>query len=148
MVWPVRTKDRPTINAARGFGPTGRVVRDRIDLTLECIRRHYEGVDNPLALVLASYGDFFALFDGFAEFIEFFHFQDLVQPDWSGVRSLMRPDWIVSQSDFEREATPATVQEYVSSPRPPWTSSSGAANGWLTGSRVTIRKSRCAADSG
>jgi hypothetical protein len=113
MIWPVRTKDRPTINEARGFGPTGQIIRDRIDLTLECIQRHYQGVDNALASVLTAYGDFFSLFDGFAEFAEFFHFQDLVRPDGSGVRSLMRPDEVVTQADFEREATPATVQEYV-----------------------------------
>lgn len=26
--------------------------------------------------------DFFALFDGFEEFVDFFHFQDLVTPDY------------------------------------------------------------------
>lgn len=112
-IWPVRSKGLPTINTARGFGPTGRVLRDRIDLTLECIRRHYEGVDNTLASVLTAYGDFFTLFDGFAEFTEFFHFQDLIRPDFSAVRSLMRPDEVLAQRDFEQEATPTTVEEYV-----------------------------------
>jgi hypothetical protein len=112
-IWPVRSNDRPTINEARGFGPTGRVLRDRIDLTLECIRRHYEGADNPLASVLSAYGDFFAMFDGFAEFTTFFHFQDLITQDSSAVHSLMRPGQVLTQPDFEREATPSTVEEYV-----------------------------------
>ncbi|MHA7291176.1 DUF6994 family protein [Arthrobacter sp. MDT3-24] len=43
MIWPVRTKDQPTMNKARGFGPEGKQVGDRMDLTLECIRRHYAG---------------------------------------------------------------------------------------------------------
>lgn len=41
MFWPVRSKDQPTMNQARGFGPSGRLIGDRMDLTLECIRRHY-----------------------------------------------------------------------------------------------------------
>jgi hypothetical protein len=63
--------------------------------------------------VLCAYGDFFALFDGFAEFTTFFHLQDLIRQDFSAVHSLMRPGDIITQPDFEREATPSTVQEYV-----------------------------------
>lgn len=113
IIWPVRSNDLPTINTARGFGPTGRILRDRIDLTLECIRCHYEDADNTLASVLSAYGDFFVLFDGFAEFTTFFHLQDLIRQDFSAVQSLMRPGDILTQSDFEREATPTTVEEYV-----------------------------------
>jgi hypothetical protein len=40
MIWPVRTKDRPTMNTARGLRLS---IADRMDLTLECIRRHYAG---------------------------------------------------------------------------------------------------------
>jgi hypothetical protein len=40
MIWPVRTKDRTTMNRARGLRLS---VGDRMDLTLECIRRHYTG---------------------------------------------------------------------------------------------------------
>lgn len=112
-IWPVRSIDLPTINTARGFGPTGRVLRDRIDLTLECIRRHYVGTENALASVLTAYNDFFSLFEGFPEFTEFFHFQDLVSPDFSAVRSLMCFDEVLAQPAFEREATPTTVEEYV-----------------------------------
>ena len=49
---------RQSINQRRG---THHQIRDRIDLTLECIRRHYEGHDSPLSLTLDHHSDFFAL---------------------------------------------------------------------------------------
>jgi hypothetical protein len=105
MIWPVRSKDRPTINQARGIRP---LIADRTDLTLECIRRHYAGEpQSPLADVLTAYADFFALFDGFKEFVDFFHFQDLVTPDYSEVLFFLPFD------NFKHRGTPATTEEYV-----------------------------------
>jgi hypothetical protein len=105
MIWPVRSKDRPTMNTARGLRPR---IADRIDLTLECIRRHYMGEsDSPLADVITAYADFFELFDGFQEFVEFFHFQDLVTPGFDEVRFFLPFD------NFKRPATPETTEEYV-----------------------------------
>lgn len=105
MIWPVRSKDRPTINQARGTRPP---IADRMDLTLECIRRHYAGgPESPLADVLSAYADFFALFDGFKEFVDFFHFQDLVTPDYSEVLFFLPFD------NFKHRGTPATTEEYV-----------------------------------
>src|SRR5664279_941267 len=46
MVFPEdRIDGKQTINGARGFN---RKIRDRFDLTLECIRRHYLGEHSPL----------------------------------------------------------------------------------------------------
>lgn len=105
MIWPVRSQDRPTINQARG---TRSAIADRMDLTLECIRRHYQGqADSPLGDVLAAYDDFFALFKGFDEFVDFFHFQDLVTPDSQSVR------FYLPLEDFGRSGAPLTVDEYV-----------------------------------
>lgn len=105
MIWPVRKKDRPTINTARGLRLR---IADRMDLTLECIRRHYVGEpESPLATVIDAYADFFALFDGFTEFVDFFHLQDLVTPDYSEVRFHLPFD------NFKRAGTPATTEEYV-----------------------------------
>ncbi|MGO4189024.1 DUF6994 family protein [Pseudarthrobacter sp. TAF60_1] len=105
MIWPVRSKDRPTINQARGTRPR---IADRMDLTLECIRRHYAGVpESPLADVLTAYADFFALFEGFREFVDFFNFQDLVTPDYDEVRFYLPFD------NFKHPGTPATMDEYV-----------------------------------
>lgn len=96
------------MNKARGFGPEGSQIGDRMDLTLECIRRHYAGEPkSPLAAVINAYADFFALFDGFTEFVDFFHLQDLVTPNYKEVR------FYVPFDNFERPGTPATTEEYV-----------------------------------
>ena len=105
MIWPVRSKQR-SINQARG---TRHVIADRMDLTLECIRRHYNGQQaSPLADVLAAHDDFFALFSTFAGFVEFFHFQDWVNPSYDSV------NFFLPLEDFTRPGVPVSVQEYVS----------------------------------
>jgi hypothetical protein len=73
VIFPIDSK--PTINQARGMNPA---IADRFDLTLECIRLHYLGETSPLAETLIRYGDFFALFDDFSGYTDFFLFQDLV----------------------------------------------------------------------
>lgn len=84
MIFPGNRIDgKMTINGARGFN---RRIADRMDLTLECIRRHYLGHDSPLAAVLARHSDFFALFGDFAGYVEFFLLQDLVTEDRGAVR--------------------------------------------------------------
>jgi hypothetical protein len=105
MIWPVRSKDRPTINQARGFSL---LIADRMDLTLECIRRHYAGEPgSPLAGVINAYADFFRLFDGFKEFVDFFHLQDLVTPGYDKVL------FCLPFGNFERSGIPVTTEEYV-----------------------------------
>ena len=61
-----------TINAARGFNAR---ICDRFDLTLECIRRFYLGIENPLIEVLNRYSAFFNLFQSFEGYLEFFYFK-------------------------------------------------------------------------
>jgi hypothetical protein len=69
MVFPSNRVDgKMTINGARGFL---RRVADRMDLTLESIRRHYRGEPSPLGATLARYADFFALFDDFGGYVDF-----------------------------------------------------------------------------
>ena len=61
LIWPGNlVGGKQTINGARGFN---RRIADRLDLTLECVRRHYSGEQSPLSEVLARYSDFFALFE-------------------------------------------------------------------------------------
>lgn len=104
MVFPAFQIERQwTINQARGCN---RLIADRFDLTLECIRRHYFGGTSPLAAVLARYGDFFALFRDFRGYVEFFLLQDLVTTDGAAVR-IAEPD-----SNFSRSPVPATPDEY------------------------------------
>lgn len=98
----------PTINQARG---TRAAIRDRIDLTLECIRRHYlePDTENPLGDRLECYADFFALFGDFDGYVRFWLLDDLVTPDRDAVRSLMRGE----VADFGTPALPTTVEEYA-----------------------------------
>ena len=84
MVFPAnRVGRKMTINGARGFHPR---IKDRFDLTVECVRRHYCNEKSPLADPLARYGEFFALYGDFQGYVEFFLLQDLVTDDCSSVR--------------------------------------------------------------
>ncbi len=68
MVFPGNRVDRKmTINGARGFHPR---IKDRFDLTVECIRRHYLDEPSPLSDTLARYADFFGLFGDFAGYVD------------------------------------------------------------------------------
>ncbi len=78
-----RIEGKNTINGARGMNSK---IDDRFDLTLECIRRHYEGRESPLMEVLNRYGYFFSLFENFRGYVDFFLFQDLVSEDYSEVK--------------------------------------------------------------
>ncbi len=92
---------KPTINVARGFT---RKIADRMDLTLECIRRHYLDQASPLGDTLDRYRDFFALFGGFNGYVDFFLLQDLVGRNYGAVNFFMPFD------DFK---TPSTPQDKV-----------------------------------
>ena len=91
-------------NPARGWHPR---IKDRFDLTLECIRRHYRGEDSPLREVLARYPDFFGLFGDFRGFVEYFLLQDAVTVDC---------DAVIFSAPFDdftpSSAIPQTVDEY------------------------------------
>ena len=77
MVFPGnKVHGKMTINGARGFNSA---IKDRFDLTVECIRRHYAGESSPLGTTLARYDDFFALFRDFSGYVKFFLLQDLVK---------------------------------------------------------------------
>ncbi len=103
MVFPGNQIDRKwTINRARGCN---RSISDRFDLTLECIRRHYADQGNPLAVTLARYAAFFALFGDFRGYVSFFLLDDLVTEDLS-VRFFMPFD------DFRPPSVPKDVGTY------------------------------------
>lgn len=106
IVFPGNRVDGKTnINGARGMH---RQVRDRIDLTIECIRRHYDGDANPLQDVLARYGDFFRLFSNFRGFVQFFMLDDLVTEGAGAVKFMMPFD------EFQSSPLPETLEQYVS----------------------------------
>lgn len=67
---------RPSINQRRGIH---HLIRDRFDLTLECIRRHYMGATSPLSEVFAPYANFFGLFGDFSGYVDYF-LLDILSP--------------------------------------------------------------------
>ena len=104
MLWPGnRVGGKMTINGARGF--YGR-IKDRFDLTLECIRSHYLDEWSPLQPVLERYADYFDLFGDFRGYIDFFLLQDAVTVDCDAV--------VFSHPfrDFTTPAMPKTMDEY------------------------------------
>jgi hypothetical protein len=105
MIFPANRVDgKSTINGARGFNA---LIKDRMDLTLECIRRHYLNQESPLTDVLERYKDFFALFETFKGYVEFFLLHDLVAEDFSEINFFMRFE------NFKTSAVPKTLNEYL-----------------------------------
>ena len=92
-----------TINAARGMSSK---IADRMDLTLEAIRRHYSNDLSPLTETLNRYADFFELFESFEGYVDFWLLNDLVDED-SQVKFFLPFD------NYERNAMPANVDEYM-----------------------------------
>ncbi|MBA2528770.1 MAG: hypothetical protein H0V19_02205 [Euzebyales bacterium] len=105
ILWPANPINRKwTINQARGMRST---IGDRMDLTLESIRRHYLGEPSPLGDVLARYGDFFAAFQDFRGYVDFWLLQDMVADDYSAVRFFTVFD------DFLTPAIPQDLDTYL-----------------------------------
>lgn len=93
---------KPTINQARGWNRA--TIGDRMDLTLECIRRHYAGDSaTPLGETLARYADFFDLLTDFRGYVDFFLLQDLVTLDYSAVNFFTDFDGTFSSSAVPRD---------------------------------------------
>lgn len=104
MVFPGNKIDgKITINGARGFHPR---VRDRFDLTLECIRRHYNNEQSPLSDTLNRYARFFKLFVDFHGYVDFFLLQDIVSMNGLEVK-LSRPF-----DNFSSSPMPGNTEEY------------------------------------
>ena len=82
-----------------------RKIRDRWDLSLECIRRFYVGEPSPLEKQLKSDKEFYSLFVDFSGFVDFFLLQDCITDDGK-VRMWMEGN------PFERPAFPQTTDEF------------------------------------
>lgn len=103
MVFPGnRIDNKWTINMARGMSHK---IADRMDLTLECIRRHYAGHPSPMQTVLSRYNAFFHLFEDLSGYVDFFLLQDLVN-DAGPVRFFLPFD------DFRTPAIPRDLSTY------------------------------------
>lgn len=102
-MFPSKLVDRkPTINGARGMSS---IIGDRFDLTLECIRRFYEGLDSPLAVVFGRYRSFFDLFVDFLGYIKFW-----LLDDW--LTATGHISWLLPFEDFSVAAYPRSEAEY------------------------------------
>ncbi len=102
IVFPAHQKNGLTINQARGVS---RIICDRFDLTLECIRRFYIQQDSPLNEVFIRYKDFFDLFIDFRGYVDFFMLQDFVD-------NKEQIKFSLPFDDFNRPALPQTIDEY------------------------------------
>lgn len=105
MLWPGnQIGGKWTINQARGCTPR---IADRFDLTVECVRRHYDGdTTHPLGDVFNRYSSFFKLFESFAGYVDFWLLDDLLDAD--GGVSLFLPS-----DDFTLPAVPQSRAEYL-----------------------------------
>lgn len=105
MLFPSWTGVRHwSINQARGMLTR---IADRMDLTLECIRRHYADLDSPMRKTLAWYDDYFRLFGDFDGFVRFFLLDDLLTADRWRVRFFLPFDGFTRPA-----AVPADLAEY------------------------------------
>tara|TARA_B100001996_G_scaffold347352_1_gene304828 strand:+ start:84 stop:755 length:672 start_codon:yes stop_codon:yes gene_type:complete len=99
-----RVNNQMTINGARG---TNVKIKDRFDLTLECIRLYYLNEESPLSDTLERYASFFKLFDNFQGYIDFFLLQDLVTDDYLSIK------YLIPFESFENSPLPKDVDEYM-----------------------------------
>ena len=85
---------------------TNMLVSDRWDLTLECIRRWYNGENSPLYETIERDKDFYNLFVNFKGFVDFFFLQDCVSDDYAKV------DIWCGNANFKESALPKTLEHY------------------------------------
>ena len=105
MIFPgIRIGRKMTINGARGFHPR---IKDRFDLTVECIRLHYLGESSPLEEVLNRDAEYFQLFQDFRGYVEFFLLQDIVADDFVSVK------FFAQFGGFETSPLPSTTEAYI-----------------------------------
>ena len=101
IIFPLQ---RWSMNQARGCSLR---ICDRWDLTLECIRRFYDGEPTPLDKALEKSCDFFKLFVNFKGYVDFFLLQDCVDDDYHVKFNL-------HTSLFETMPMPKSMEEYMS----------------------------------
>ncbi len=92
-----------TINQERGMN---KKINDRIDLTLECIRRYYNKENSPMANTFKRYDNFFSLFSNFKGYCDYFLLQDLVMENYSKV------NFFLPFNGFTINPLPKNINEY------------------------------------
>lgn len=97
-------KMKGSINQVRGCNP---FIRDRFDLTLECIRKYYNNEISPLYDTLVKNKTFFDLFVNFKGYVDFFYLQDLVSDDYCSIKFLL------GDGNFDKNPFPKSVNKYL-----------------------------------
>ena len=92
-----------SINQNRGCNSH---IKDRWDLTLECIRKFYLGEPSPLYDTFVNEKEFFDLFVDFKGYVDFFFLQDCVSSDYRSVNF-----WL-GNGEFTYYPLPETVDDY------------------------------------
>lgn len=92
-----------SINQNRGTHPR---IQDRWDLTLEGIRRFYDGGTSPLTSTIERYENFFELFGTFRGYVDHFHLGDFLDSS-GGVKFFLPFD------DFQSPPLPADLATYL-----------------------------------
>lgn len=98
---------RWSMNQARGCS---RKISDRWDLTLECIRRFYNGEPSPLDTALQRSKAFFDLFVDFKGYVDFFLLQDCVDEDYNVKYGLDTPLFVSDPMPDSVESYKAWIQ--------------------------------------
>ena len=103
LLFPRRKIDgKLTINAARGFNNK---IIDRFDLSLECIRLYFLGLESPLKNDLERYSAFFGLFNNFKGYVQFFLLDDLVNDSYTEVKFFTSFSQVFSNSPLPNDKT-------------------------------------------
>ena len=97
-------KHNQRMNQNRGCN---KKIRDRFDLTLECIRLFYKGEKSPLSTTIELDKNFFDLFGSFENYVKFFFLDDLCTPDYKNVIFWLEFD------GFKPNLFPRTEDEYL-----------------------------------
>ena len=103
-------KMKGSINQIRG---TNRLISDRFDLTLECIRCYYNNTTSPLKTVMDRNSDFFKLFCNFKGYVDFFFLQDFVSQDYEDV-IIWHTNKNVKETPFTYNPIPKGKDDYFS----------------------------------
>ena len=106
IIFPANVpKGKMSINQRRGMLVK---ICDRFDLTLECIRRYYLGLESPLFSCISDFKPFFDAFVDFKGYVEFFLLQDLVTNDYSAIKY-----WYPFPGEFYSNPLPQSPEEYL-----------------------------------
>lgn len=106
VMWPAnKIGGKMTINGQRGFS---RKISDRLDLTIECVRLYYLGLQSPLYDTFARYDDFFNLFVDFKGYINFFLLNDYVNSSYT--KCVLAPP---RNYGFCGNSVPSNAKEYI-----------------------------------